>query len=167
VRFAGADAVRYALARMPPGRTGTGAQGSVRNVLDDPFFAVRYGHASAASALRWAADLGVDRGPAGAFRAGLLGHPSELELLGALSWLPERVAAAARRRRPDAFVRYLEGLAAAWLDCRERRPALPLRGRDAPRGEDEAVARLWLAAAAQTALGTGLRLLGVTAPERL
>ena len=168
VAFAGPDAVRYALARTPPGRPGTiDALARVRNDLGNPFFAVRYAHAHAASVPRWAADLGIDRGAPGAFRPDRLGDPRELELLAALSWMPERVAAAARRRRPDAFTRYLEGLAGAWLDCWESCPALPFGGRSAPRDGPGAAARLWLAAAAATALATGTRMLGVAAPERL
>jgi arginyl-tRNA synthetase len=168
VAFAGTDAVRYALARTRPGRAGAiEARRCVRNALDNPFFAVRYAHAHAASVLRWAADLGVERGSADAFRPDLLTHPSERRLLDAMSWLPERAVSAARRRRPDVFSRYLEGLGAAWLDCREDCPALPFGGRSAPRDGVGSAARLWLAAAAQTALGTGLRLLGVAAPPRL
>ncbi|HEX4657038.1 MAG TPA: DALR anticodon-binding domain-containing protein [Streptosporangiaceae bacterium] len=168
VAFAGRDAVRYALARTQPGRAGTiDLATCVRHDLGHPFFAVRYAHAHAASVLRWAADLGIDRGEPDTFRPDLLGHPGERELLGALSWLPERAAAAARRRRPDAFVRHLEGIAEAWAGCWESRPALPFGGRSAPRDGPEAAARLWLAAAAQTALATGMRLLGVAAPERL
>jgi arginyl-tRNA synthetase len=168
VAFAGPDAIRYALARTPPGRSAAvDALTCARNVLGNPFFAVRYAHADAASTLRWAADLGMDRGQADALRPDLLSHPSERELLGALSWLPERAAAAARRGRPDAFARYLEGLAGAWLDCRENCPALPFCGGSAPRDGPEAAARLWLAAAARTALVTGMRLLAVAAPERL
>jgi arginyl-tRNA synthetase len=168
VAFAGPDAIRYALARTGPGRRyAIDAATCVRNLMVNPFFAVRYAHAHAASVLRWAAGLGLGRGEPGAFRPGLLSHPGERELLGALSWLPERTAAAARRRRPDAFARYLEALAGAWLGCWESCPALPFGGRLAPRDGPEAAARLWLAAAAQTALGTGMRLLGVAAPERL
>jgi len=168
VAFAGADAVRYALARTAPGRAGgIDALSCVRNDLGNPFFAVRYAHAHAASVLRWASDLGVDRGAPEAFRPVLLAHPCEQELLGIISWLPERTAAAARRRKPGAFLRYLEGLAAAWLECWESCPALPFGGRSAPRDGAGTAARLWLAAAAQTALGTGLRLAGVTPPERL
>ena len=37
-------------------------------------------------------------------------------LLDALSWLPERVATAARRGRPDEFARYLEDLASVTVD---------------------------------------------------
>ena len=167
VAFAGSDAIRYALARTGPGGgDAVDAAGCVRNLIVNPFFAARYAQAHAASVLRWAADLGLDRREAEAFRPGLLRNPGERELLGALSWLPERTAAAARRRRPDAFARYLEGLAAAWLGCWERCPALPSGGRRAPRDGYQAAARLWLAAAAQTALGAGMRLLGVAAPER-
>ncbi|HEV2241447.1 MAG TPA: DALR anticodon-binding domain-containing protein [Streptosporangiaceae bacterium] len=168
VAFAGPDAVRYALARTQPGRQAAiDAAACARNDLGNPFFAVRYAHAHAASVARWAADLGVDRGRPETFRPDLLGHPGERELLGVLSWLPERAAAAARRRRPDAFARYLEGLAAAWLGCWERCPALPFGGRSAPTDVPRAAARLWLAAAAQTALRTGMGLLGMAAPERL
>ena len=168
VAFAGTDAVRYALARARPPRAGAvDARRCVRNALSNPFFAVRYAHAHAASVLRWAADLGVERGRPDAFRPDLLAHPSERRLLDIMSWLPERTVSAARRRRPDVFTRYLEGLGRAWLDCGKDCPALPFGGRSAPQDGAGAAARLWLAAAAQTALGTGLRLLGVAAPQRL
>src|SRR5262249_11984645 len=89
VAFAGPDAIRYALARTPPGRSAAvDALTCARNVPGNPFFAIRYAHADAASVLRWAADLGMDRGQADALRPDLLSHPSERELLGALSWLP-------------------------------------------------------------------------------
>ena len=168
VAFAGADAIRYALARLAPGRAARVDELRwAPNTLANPFFLVRYAHARAASVLRWAADLGVDRGSAGGFRPELLSHAGELGLLDAISWLPERAAAAARRRRPDVFVRHLEGLASRWLGCAEHHPALPFGGAAAPRDSAAAAARLWLAAAAQTAIGAGLWLLGVVAPERL
>jgi arginyl-tRNA synthetase len=168
VTFAGPDAIRYALASLAPGRAARVEELRwARNILANPFFLVRYGHARAASVLRWAADLGVDRGSADAFQPALLSHASELRLLDAISWLPERAAAAARRRRPDVFVRHLEGLASRWLGCCEHHPALPFGGEAAPQDSAEAAARLWLAAAAQTAIGTGLWLLGVAVPERL
>src|SRR5258707_14247058 len=92
--------------------------------------------------MRWAADLGIDRGGPDTFRPDLLGHPGERELLDALSWLPERTAAAARGRRPDAFVRHLEGLAEAWVGCWGSCPALPFGGRSAARDGAKAAARL-------------------------
>lgn len=168
VAAAGADAVRYALIRTPAHRVGQAdPMKYVRNSLENPLFAIRYAHARAASVLRWAGDLGTDRGAPGAARLELLGHPTERELLDAISWLPERVASAARRRRPDALARYLEWLAGRWLGCSENCPALPFGGRSAPRHPDGIAARLWLAAAVQTVLATCLRLAGVAAPQRL
>ena len=168
VAAAGVGAVRYALARTPFHRVRLiSPTAYVRNTLENPFFAVRYAHARAASVLRWAGDLRIDRGEPGSFRPELLAQPSERELLGAISWLPERAASAARRQRPDAFARYLEWLATSWLSCTENCPALPFGGWSAPHDQAGMAARLWLAAAAATALGTCLRLAGVAAPERL
>lgn len=158
--FAGPGMVRYALLAGEPA-------GSIRWHLDSPVYAVRYAHAHAASTLRQAADLGIvlrdeaEPGPC------LLTHPTERVLLGVLSWLPERVAGAARRGQPRELTRYLEELAAAYYDCRERCPALPFGGRSAPRDARAGEARLWLVAAARTALAAGLGLLGVGAPDRL
>jgi arginyl-tRNA synthetase len=168
VAFAGTDAVRYALARSASVRQEPiDAAVGVPGGLESPFFLVQYAHAQAASVLRWAGDLGVERGGADEFRGELLAHPVELELLAAMSWLPERVAAAARRRRPDVLARHVECLASRWLECAEGHPALPFGGFRAPRDPAEASARLWLAAAAQTAIAASLRLLGVAAQARI
>jgi arginyl-tRNA synthetase len=165
---AGGEAVRYALARSPaPPAVPGSPETYVLNDLDNPYFMVRYAHARAASVLRWAADLGIGRGAPEEFRPELLGQARERELLGAISWLPERVAGAARRRRPGSFARHLESLAGAWLGCSEHCPALPFGGRSAPRDPAGMAARLWLAAAARTALAAGLRLADIEPPERL
>jgi arginyl-tRNA synthetase len=167
VAFAGPDAIRYALVRTRTGRAvRIDAGSSVQQVLGNPFFAVRLAHADAASVLRWAADMRLGRGPGG-FGPSRLALAPEQQLLSAISWLPERAAGAARRGRPDEFARYLEDLAAAYLDCRRHCPALPLLGSSAPRTAAGIRARLWLAAAAAAALGAGLRLLGIDAPDRV
>jgi len=155
VAYAGLDAVRFALARMPPGGAPPDAQVIARHVLGNPAYAVRYAHAAAAAVLRWAATLG--RWPAG-FQPRLLAGPAELALLDALSWLPERVAMAARRGRPDEFAGYLEELAARTIDTTSTTGFTTI-----PNISSE---RLWLADAARTALAAGLGLLGVGAPER-
>ena len=81
-------------------------------------------------------------------------------LLDALSWLPERVAAAARRGRPDEFARYLEDLASVTVDVLI---LCGYPGNARVPGSD----RLSLARAARTGLAAGLGLLGVGAPDRL
>jgi arginyl-tRNA synthetase len=169
IAFAGPGTVRYALARIPPGapaRVDPAAAATHR--LANPAYAVRYAHARAASTLRQAAELGLGLGDAAGFRPRLLAHPRELSLLYELSWLPERVGGAARRRQPDVLTRYLERLAWAYLGCQEQHPAvwpgMPATVSAAP---PETVPRLWLAAAVRTALAAGLGLLDVTAPDRL
>jgi arginyl-tRNA synthetase len=194
VAYAGPDAITYALARLPPwGPAPVSALLAAAHHLGNPAYAVRYAHAHAASALRQAADLGLDLGDAARFQPRLLAHPSEQVLLYELSWLPERVAGAARRRRPDVLARFLEGLARAYFDCQETCPAVqpgsgqpgsgqpgsgqpgsgqpgsgqPGSGQPGERATEAGPARLWLAAAARTALHAGLDRLGVEAPDRL
>lgn len=168
IAFAGADAVRYALARTAAGGAGElDGRISVSRGPGRRFAAVLFAHADAASTLRWATDLGLRRVETDCRTPGLLAHPRERELLAAISWLPERVAGAGRRRQPHELPAFLEYLAGAWLDCRENCPALPFGGLAAPRDEAGASARLWLADAARTALATGLHLLGVAAPQRI
>jgi arginyl-tRNA synthetase len=159
VAYAGPDAVRFALARMPPGAAAPEPTAVARHVLANPAYAVRYAHAAAAAVLRWAAALGTS--PAG-FRPRLLAELSgseELALLDAASWLPERVAVAARRRRPDEFAGYLEELATRTIDTMNTTGFTTISSISSE--------RLWLADAARTALAAGLGLLGVGAPGRL
>jgi arginyl-tRNA synthetase len=156
VAYAGPDAVRFALAATPPGGSPPRAEVIARHVLDNPAYAVRYAHAAAAAVLRWAASL--DSGPGG-FRPRLLTAPPELALLDALSWLPERVAMAARRGRPDEFAGYLAELAARTIDTMSTTGFTTISSISSE--------RLWLADAARTGLAAGLELLGVDAPERI
>jgi arginyl-tRNA synthetase len=165
IAFAGSWAISYALARLPPGTTAPPDPcAAAAHHLGNPAYAVRYAHAHAASTLRQAADLGLAWEDAAESGPRLLTHPSEQWLLDELSWLPERVAGAARRARPDVFTRYLERLAGRYFDCQEASPAM---GPGTASGGPETVARLWLAAASRTALRAGLDLLGVDAPDRL
>jgi len=195
VEFAGPDAIRYALARIPPERPAAlDPVACARHVPANPAYAVQYAHSCAASTLRWAAALGLSRGEAAAVPPGSLAHPRERALLAALSWLPEQVARAARRGRPHEFAVFLEELAETYQVCRVTCPAWPVpeydgaehdgasRESEAPHsgawpgearhagrpGDARTVrARLWLAAAAAAGLAAGLELFGVTAPDRL
>jgi arginyl-tRNA synthetase len=157
VAYAGADAVLFALASAAPGRPVRIDPAVIaRHVPDNPAYAVRYAHARAASGVRWAAtptaaEAAPPRPPA---------DPGELALLDALSWLPERVAVAARRGRPDEFARYLEELASVSV-------ATLTSGSHQGRARAPGTDKLVLARAAQAGLGAGLGLLGVSAPERL
>ena len=182
--YHGISSVRYTLARTLGGQVGRLADamrpGWAQAGLADPLYSVQQAHAAAASALRWAADLGpADPGeqPGAGNQPGpedpaerlgsLLSSAEEQAVLGMLSFLPVRVAAAARRHRLDELPRYLEQVANCWQQCRLARPALPFGGQAAPRDPATASARLVLAAAVQAVLAAGLALTGVTASERL
>ena len=197
VAFAGLDAITYALARIPPEHpVALDPAAWARHVPANPAYAVRYAHSCAASTLRWAAALDLTRGEAAVVRPGSLAHPRERAVLAALSWLPEQVARAARRGRPDEFAVFLEELAETYQVCRVSCPAWPERGHDGDQhegawtegaegartdgarneetqheglpGDARTVrARLWLAGAAASGLAAGLDLLGVGAPSRL
>lgn len=162
VAFAGTDAIQFALARAVPGRpVRIDPQSVARQVRGNPAYAVRYAHARAASGLRWVAALG-DSGED--IQPRLPADPADWALLDALSWLPERVAGAARRGRPDEFARYLEDVASATI------AALPFVGQGhspAPGDNERLALTRALAAAARTGLAAGLGLLGVAAPESL
>jgi arginyl-tRNA synthetase len=173
VAFAGRDAVTFALARAIPDRPlRVEPEIIARRVTGNPAYAVRYAHARAASGVRWALASRRDDPPYPTWgdtgylvreaesAPRLPADPGELALLDALSWLPERVAVAARRGRPDEFARYLEELAGVTVDALSsvRHPG----NAAAPGG-----GRLTLARAAQTGLAAGLGLLEVSAPERL
>jgi arginyl-tRNA synthetase len=179
VAFAGADAITYALARIPPEHpVALDPAAWARHVPANPAYAVRYAHSCAASTLRWAAALDLSRGEAAVVRPGSLAHPRERALLAALSWLPEQVARAARRGRPHEFAAFLEELAETYQVCRVACPAWPERGHDRawpdgthhselPGDAQTVRARLWLAGAVAAGLAAGLELLGVGAPGRL
>jgi arginyl-tRNA synthetase len=182
IAYTGEDTVRFAVSRLASGvprpsgpDLDPGALAAQH--LGNPAYAVRYAHAHAASALRQAADLGLPGPDAERFQPCLLAHPSEQVLLDAMSWLPERVAGAARRRQPHVVAAYLEELASRYLDWQEACPvagpgSIPPRPDPQPAGRLPAggeliQARLQLAGSARTVLGTGLRLLGIAAPSRM
>jgi arginyl-tRNA synthetase len=167
VAFAGPDAVMFTLARAIPGKpVRVDPRIIARHLPGNPPYAVRYAHARAASGVRWAASYpgvvtsatGLPPGETGGYGGSLPGKTTAL--LDALSWLPERVATAARRGRPDEFARYLEDLASVTVDVLS---SVSHPGNAAAPGSD----KLTLAMAARTGLAAGLGLLGVTAPDRL
>jgi arginyl-tRNA synthetase len=173
IAYFGSDSVRYRLARaisghrLQPASLGIASTGAAGPPMADPLYPVQQAHAAAASVVRWAADLGLEPAEITGVLGRQLGSPAEGKLLGLLSYLPVRVAAAARRRRPDELPRYLEQVSAAWLLCRLQAPALPFGGRAAPRDVDQAGARVVLAQAVAAVIAAGLALTGVAAPDRL
>ena len=165
VELAGLDTVRYTLARYPSDSPLTlDIDVITRQASENPVFYVQYAHARIASLLRNAADLGLDRGAPDTFRPELLDHDREGDLLGAIGELPRVVATAAELREPHRVARYLEELAGTYHRFYDACRVLP-RGDEEP--TDTHRARLWLVEATRVVLANGLRLLGVSAPERM
>ncbi|NBE80496.1 arginine--tRNA ligase [Micromonospora rubida] len=161
----GIDASRYALARYSSDSPiDIDVELWTRATRDNPVYYVQYVAARTASVGRHAAEVGLTRGDADAFRPELLAHEKENELLKALAEFPAVVASAAELREPHRVARYLEGLAGAYHRFYDNCRILP-------RGDEEITdlhrARLWLNDATRTVIANGLRLLGVSAPERM
>ncbi|MEV0809037.1 arginine--tRNA ligase [Micromonospora sp. NPDC050200] len=161
----GVDAARYALARYSSDSPiDIDVELWTRATRDNPVYYVQYVAARTASVGRNAAEVGLTRGDADAFRAELLGHEKENELLKALAEFPAVVATAAELRGPHRVARYLEELAGAYHRFYDNCRILP-------RGDEEVTdlhrARLWLNDATRVVIANGLHLLGVSAPERM
>jgi arginyl-tRNA synthetase len=158
----GTDALRYSLGRYPADSPLTLDPELLRKrTNDNPVFYVQYAHARTHSVSKNAASLGVDRS---VFEPELLTHETENNLVGILAGFPRIVAQSAELREPHRIARYLEELAAAyhrWYDvCRVT-----------PLGDEEVSdlhrTRLWVNDATGQVLRNGLRLLGVSAPDRM
>ena len=169
VELTGTDAARYTLARSSTDSTlDLDVDLVTRRTSDNPVFYVQYAATRAASILRNARELGLPEPDAATVDVSLLAHPLEAELLKALAEFPDVVATAARLREPHRVARYLEEKVAKaaqrWFDEKDACRVLP-------RGDEEVtpthVARLLLWRATRTVLENGLRLLGVSAPERM
>jgi arginyl-tRNA synthetase len=132
-----------------------------RNSNDNPVYYVQYAHARTCNAKRNAAQVGIGLD---VFAPELLDSPFEAALLTALGEFPRVVAGAADLRAPHRVARYLEELAGTyhrWYDACRITP----KGDDPI--EDVNRSRAWVNDATRIVLANGLRLLGVSAPERM
>ncbi|MGH2784442.1 MAG: arginine--tRNA ligase [Actinomycetota bacterium] len=157
----GKDAARYLLVRQGADTPlDFDMEQALARSQDNPVFYVQYAHARIASIVRHAAEQGIALAPVEEVALTELQHESEQELLRKLAELPEIVEVAAALRAPHRIARYAEELAADfhafYRDCRVV-------------SDDESLtqARLHLCRAAQITLANALRLLGVTAPEKM
>ena len=130
---------------------------------ENPVYYVQYAHARIASILRHAAEQGwsADRYADG--DVSLLSHPSELTLIRKMLELPEIVEMAAHNLAPHHLPHYAQDLAAVfhafYRDCR-------VVSSD-PADAELTKARLKLVEASKIVLARVLRLIGVSAPEKM
>ena len=158
----GVDASRYALVRSSINSTlDIDLEVLARRTNDNPVFYVQYAHARTKQVDRNALSLNVDKSE---FEPGLLSSEVEGELLAKLSEYPRVLAQAAEFREPHRVARYLEEVAGSYHRFYDNCRILPL-----PAKPIETIhrTRLWLNDAAGVVLANGLRLMGVSAPERM
>jgi len=157
----GPDAVRFfLLARAADSQMDFDLDLAVEQSAENPVYYVQYGHARIASILRYAKERVPD------FSDGdvsLLRHPAELALIRQMLLLPEVVEQAAENLAPHHLPYYAQDLASAfhsfYKECR-------VVSSD-PADVELNKARLKLVSAAKIVLAKTLRLMGVTAPERM
>ena len=162
----GVDALRYSLARYPADSPLVLDVAEItKAAADNPVYYVQYAHARTCRMMENAGALGMAL-PGDDFDPALLAHELDGRLLRALAEFPSVVASAAELREPHRVARYLEDTASVfnrWYDTKECRML--------PQGDEPVApvneARLMLVSSTRTVLANGLRLLGVSAPERM
>ena len=165
----GPDAVRFfLLSRAADSQMDFDLDLAVEQSAENPVYYVQYGHARIASILRYATERVPDPSTTlrTSFAAGdvsLLRHPAELALIRQMLLLPEVVEQAAENLTPHHLTYYAQDLASAfhsfYKECR-------VVSSDAAEAELNK-ARLKLVSAAKIVLAKTLRLMGMTAPERM
>jgi len=155
----GADAFRFMLlTRSADSQMELDLSLATKQSSDNPVYYVQYGHARIASIFRKAEEEGATM--AGG-EVSLLTHPSELELIRQMLRLREIVAQITETLGPHHLTYYAQDLASAfhafYRDCRVVMPEEP----------QLSAARLKLVKAAKITLANTLRLMGMSAPERM
>ena len=158
----GTDAARYALTRSSANSNlDVDLDLLSKKTNDNPVFYVQYAHARTRQVENNAQSFGISTER---FDPSLLDHPTENELIAKIAEFPAVVKISAENREPHRIARYLEELAGnyhRWYDaCR----VTPLAGKEVEPIHDS---RLVLNSATTVVLANGLRLLGVSAPERM
>jgi arginyl-tRNA synthetase len=130
--------------------------------MDNPVYYVQMAHARIAGIARRAAEIDVVRSPIGDVDLTLLTHDRELDVLRALSELPDVLEVAVRERAPHKVTTWVRELAGAfhgfYHDCYVIGEGV---------SPELTQARLWLVESARIGLAIGLELLGVSAPESM
>ena len=131
-----------------------------RTSSDNPVYYVKYAHARICSVLREAASRGVGIPEIADVDLSLLEDSSEERLVREISRFPEEVAYAASNLEPHRIAFYAASLAEAFHSFYN---TLKIFGES----DDVMKARLLLAVASKIAIANTLRLLGVSAPEKM
>jgi len=156
----GVDAIRYFFTmRSMDSHLDFDMDLAVSTSNDNPVYYVQYAHARICSIFRQAEEQGIaiDHDKADLSR---LAAEAEFELLRKLGELPQEVADAAEARAPHRIIRYVYELASLLHSYYKAERVIT-------DDREQTAARLALMAAVRTVIANVLRLIGVSAPERM
>jgi arginyl-tRNA synthetase len=129
----------------------------------NPTYTVQYAHARTHAIERKARELGVPMPDASSVDASPLVLPEEIEILRKISEFPEMVSRAAVTREPHHLCYYARELAGLWNPYQQDGVRHRILSDDAALTS----ARLGLSLGVRIVLAGALRLLGISAPERM
>jgi arginyl-tRNA synthetase len=127
---------------------------------ENPVYYIQYAHARICSILRQLGEQGREMTDPAKAQLSLLQEEPELILIRKLVDFPEEVAASARDTAPHRMARYLHEVAGLFHSYYNAHRIISDR-------EDLTSARLTLAIATRTVIRNGLKLLGLSAPEKM
>lgn len=157
----GVDAIRYFFTmRSMDSHLDFDMDLAISTSNENPVYYVQYAHARICSIFRQAEEQGFALPALDAVDYGKLTAEAEFDLLRKIGELPQEVADAAAQYAPHRLIRYVYELAA---DFHSYYRAERVITDDA----SQTAARLALLAAVRTAIANVLRLVGVSAPERM
>ncbi|MGE7917339.1 arginine--tRNA ligase [Viridibacillus sp. NPDC093762] len=159
VEEVGLDAVRYNFAmRAGDSHMDFDLDLAVKQSNENPVYYAQYAHARISSILRQAKEQGF---AASEEHLNLLNAEKEIDVLKKVGDFPQVVADAAKNRTPHRITNYIQELAATFHSFYNAEKVL-----DAD-NKDRSAARLSLITAVRTTIANALKLIGVSAPEKM
>ncbi|EPD51201.1 arginine-tRNA ligase [Paenisporosarcina sp. HGH0030] len=159
VEEVGLDAVRYFFAmRSGDSHMDFDLDLAVSQSNENPVYYAQYAHARISSILRSAEEQGFSASNA---QLDLLKAEKEIDVLKKMGDFPQVVADAAKIRSPHRVATYIQELAATFHSFYNAEKVLDATNEDMTR------ARLALITAVRTTIANALRLIGVSAPEKM
>ncbi len=159
VEDVGLDAVRYFFAmRSGDSQMDFDLDLAISQSNENPVYYAQYAHARISSILRQAGETELSASVA---NVSLLQAEKELELLKKIGDFPKVVGDAARLRSPHRITNYIQELAATFHSFYNAEKVLD------PSNRELSEARLALITATRTTIANALKLVGVSAPEKM
>ena len=159
VEDVGLDAVRYFFVmRSGDTQMDFDLDLAVSESNENPVYYAQYAHARISSILRQSKELDFSPSAEG---AALLTADREIDLLKKIGDFPQVIADAARLRAPHRVATYIQELAAAFHSFYNAEKVLD------PANREMSEARLALITATRTTIANALKLIGVSAPEKM